>query len=129
MYRWGGINMFLAVTAGVPYTCGNFTNIQIDGMLINLVHTIYIAIQIGVPVLLIFFGMLDLGKAVMAQKEDEIKKGQQMFIKRLVTAAIVFLVFFVVQLVMGLVAPEEGVMSCARCLINADGCKATSYTE
>lgn len=120
--------MFLAVTAGVPYTCGGFT-FQIDGMLINLIHTIYIAIQIGVPVLLIFFGMLDLGKAVMAQKEDEIKKGQQMFIKRLITAAIVFLVFFVVQLVMGLVAPEEGVMSCARCIINADGCTATAYTE
>ena len=31
-------------------------------------------IQIGIPILLIIFGMLDLGKAVVAGKEDEIKK-------------------------------------------------------
>lgn len=110
----------LGVDAGTSYYCGGLDNLQIDGMLINLVHTLYVAIQVGIPVLLIFFGMLDLGKAVMAQKEDEIKKGQQMFIKRLVTAAIVFLVFFVVQLVVGLVSTDEGVMSCARCLINAE---------
>lgn len=40
---------------------------QIVSLLINL-------IKVGVPVLLIIFGMLDLGKAVVAQKEDEIKK-------------------------------------------------------
>ena len=78
---------------------------------------------------MILLGSIDFAKGVIAQKEDEIKKGQQMFIKRLITAVIVFLVFFVVQLVMGLVAPEEGVMSCARCIINADGCTPTSYTE
>ena len=27
--------------------------------------------------------MIDLGKAIMAQKEDEIKKGQALFVKRL----------------------------------------------
>src|SRR5574344_662106 len=64
-------------------------------------------IQIGVPILLIIWGMLDLGKAVMAQKEDEIKKGQQTFIKRLIAAAIVFFVVVIVKLVVGMVGGTD----------------------
>lgn len=64
-------------------------------------------IQVAVPILLILWGMLDLGKAVMAQKEDEIKKGQQTFIKRLVAAAIVFFIITIVRLVVGLVAGDN----------------------
>ena len=59
-------------------------------------------IQIVVPILLILWGMLDLGKAVMAQKEEEIKKGQNTFIKRLVAAVIVFFVITIVKLVVSL---------------------------
>ena len=40
----------LAIETGVTYTCGGLENVQIDGLLINLVHTIYLAIQIGIPV-------------------------------------------------------------------------------
>ena len=109
----------LTVDSAAYYTCGDLT-LNVAGALINLVHTIYLAIQVGVPILLVFFGMLDLGKAVIAQKEDEIKKGQQMFIRRLVTAVIVFLVFFIVQLVVGLVTNEDSITGCMRCFINAD---------
>ena len=52
--------------------------------------------------------MLDLGKAVIASKEDEIKKGQNMFIKRLIAAVIVFFVVAVVRLVVGLAADNSG---------------------
>jgi len=103
------------------YTCGNL-DLQMGGLLIKLISTIYLAIQIGVPILLVFFGMLDLGKAVMAQKEDEIKKGQQMFVKRLISAVLVFLVFFIVQLAVGLVSDDEdgNFANCAKCLIKAE---------
>ena len=33
-------------------------------------------IQIGIPIVLIIYGMIDLGKAVVAGKDDEIKKNQ-----------------------------------------------------
>lgn len=94
-----------------------------DSMLPNILSTIVTLIKIGVPILLIVFGMLDLGKAVMAQKEDEIKKGQQTFIKRLIAAAIVFFVVFIVQIVLGLLVPQDtaqnqNVMNCFDCLIN-----------
>lgn len=75
----------------------------------QLAHIIALAvkiIQIVVPILLIIWGMLDLGKAVMAQKEDEIKKGQQTFVKRLIAAAIVFFIVTIVKLVIGIVAGD-----------------------
>ncbi len=85
---------------------------KVDPQLFRIVGTIITAIQIGVPLLLIIFGMLDLGKAVMAQKEDEIKKGQQTFIKRLLAAAIVFFVIFIVKLVFNIVSADTGVWNC-----------------
>ena len=113
----------LAVEASKFYTCGNL-DISVGGVLINLVHILYMAILVGVPVLLIFFGMLDLGKAVIAQKEDEIKKGQQLFVKRLITAALVFLVFVIVTTVLNVFTSDKGIMNCVRCFINDDtACK------
>lgn len=92
--------------------------IAIDTKIANTVHTIIVVIKIAVPILLVIFGMLDLGKAVVAQKEDEIKKGQQMFIKRAISAAIIFFVISIVQLLVSFVAGDEGIMSCASCFIN-----------
>ncbi len=88
--------------ASVP--CGS---IEVPGKIAYIVSMIIKLIQFGVPLLLIIFGMLDLGKAVIASKEDEIKKGQQMFIKRLIAAVIVFFVVAVVELVVTLASGDE----------------------
>lgn len=95
--------------------------VDIDVKIANLVHTIIVVIKIVVPVLLVIFGMLDLFKGITAQKEDEIKKGQQMFIKRLIAAALIFFVISIVQLLISFVADsseKEGIMSCASCFLN-----------
>ena len=109
----------LSFDTNVNYSCANFT---FNGMLPQTVSTIVTLIKIAVPILLIIFGMLDLGKAVMAQKEDEIKKGQQTFIKRLIAAAIVFFIFVVVQLVVGMIAgaDQDKISNCLNCFINGD---------
>lgn len=93
-------------------------NVVIDTKIPNTVHTIVVVIKIAVPVLLVIFGMLDLFKGITAQKEDEIKKGQQLFIKRLISAAIIFFVISIVQLLVSFVAGDEGIMECASCFIN-----------
>lgn len=85
-----------------------------NGIPSKLAYVIALAvkiIQVGVPILLIIWGMMDLGKAVMAQKEEEIKKGQQTFIKRLIAAAIVFFVVVIVKLLVGLVADSGNSIS------------------
>ena len=60
-------------------------------------------IQIGIPIILIVLGMLDVGKAVMASKEDEIKSAQKLLIKRAIYAVAIFFVVFIVQVVFGLI--------------------------
>lgn len=73
--------------------------------LINLIkHGIIPLIQIGIPIILIILGMLDLGKAVVASKEDEIKSAQKMLIKRCIYAVAIFFVVLIVQVVFGLLS-------------------------
>ena len=95
-------------------TCGG---IVIDRMLPSFITLLVTLIKIGVPVILIIFGMMDLGRAVMAQKEDEIKKGQQTFIKRAVAAIMVFLVVSIVQLIVSS-GSKDNPMQCVSCFIN-----------
>ena len=95
-------------------------SVTIPGDLVNVISTIINLLKIAIPIMLIIWGMLDLGKAVMAQKEDEIKKGQQTFIKRLIAAAIVFFVVVIVQLVVSLVAGDDStVWTCVKAIIGA----------
>lgn len=99
-------------------SCGSLT---FDAKLPQTTSLLVTIVQVAVPILLIFFGMLDLGKAVIAQKEDEIKKGQQTFIKRIIAAVIVFFVVVVVKLVIGLVADDSaksGITGCIDCFIS-----------
>ena len=78
----------------------NVTFIQILGTARLIVKVL----QIVIPIALIIWGTIDLGKAVIAGKEDDIKKGRQTFTKRVVAAIIVFLIPFIVNLIMGFVS-------------------------
>ena len=125
--------MFLAkvLTTG-EYTCGG-TNLFFSGTIPYIVSTVVLLIKIAVPILLIIFGMLDLGKAVVASKEDEIKKGQQTFIKRAIAAVIVFFVIQIVQIIVRFVSGNDSnIINCFNCFINGttDGndCEST-YVE
>jgi surface polysaccharide O-acyltransferase-like enzyme len=95
----------------------------IDNNLADLIYTIITIIKFGVPILLIIFGMLDFGKGVMAKKEDEIKAGQNMFFKRVISAILVFFVVTVVQLVVNFVddkngSSESSAWRCANAIMN-----------
>lgn len=61
-------------------------------------------IQLGIPIILILLGMLDLGKAVVASKEDEIKNAQKLLVKRAIYAIAIFFVVLIVQVVFGLLS-------------------------
>ena len=96
------------------------SEIIIDGSIPNITSTIVLIIKIAVPVLLVIMGMVDLGKGVIAQKEDEIKKGQQMFIKRLVAGLLVFFAITIVQMLINFADNDRdgNVMGCAKCFLN-----------
>ena len=59
-------------------------------------------VRIIVPILIILFGTLDLAKCVMAGREDEIRKAQSTFIRRLIAGVAVFFVPMLVNIIMDL---------------------------
>lgn len=93
---------------------------KIDSELARFVHNVIILIKIAVPLALVLFGMLDFGKGVIAGKEDEIKKGQNNFIKRLIAGAVVFLMISATQLVMNIIDKESNgeIANCANLIMN-----------
>lgn len=110
-------------------SCGGADGLHdIDAMIPAFTTMLVNAIKIFIPILLIFFGMLDLGKAVMSNDEKEMKGAQGKFIKRCVYAVIVFFIVAVVQLLFGVLdkssdQSESGTTEskgCINCFINGD---------
>lgn len=101
-------------------SCGDGLLTSIPNVIPKVVSIAYTIIQIVVPVILVVMGTLDLFKGITAQKEDEMKKGQQMFVKRLISAALIFFVFVIVKVIISFVADgnSAAIMECAECFIN-----------
>lgn len=104
-------------------TCGNSAGdtevIRFHKSLPEFTNRMYDFLKIITPVIIIITGMLDMGKAVIAQKEDEIKKSQKKFVNRLMAGAVVFLVFVIVEFVIAFVADNEtkDAMDCVDCFL------------
>lgn len=94
--------------------------LDIDSKIASTVHIIILFLQIAIPVLLVIFGSIDFLKAVTSSKEDEIKKGQQTFIKRLIAAVIVFFVVAIVKLLVSFAASDDSatILNCADCFLS-----------
>ena len=60
---------------------------------------VFPVIQIGIPILLILIGTIDLGKAVMSQDDKEIKGATGKLVKRAIMAVAVFFVTTLVTVV------------------------------
>ena len=104
----------------VSKTCSNIANGQIG----DVIRIVYSGIKIGVPIILIIVGMIDMGKAIAQQKEDEIKKAQSLLVKKAIAALIVFLMFNGVQILVGAVGGDS---NCMNLILN--GQKETNNTE
>lgn len=77
------------------------------GGLLPLVKVIVAVIKIFmivIPILLIVYGTIDLGKAVIASEEKEVKAAQSRLIKRIIYAALIFFVPMLVGVVMNVVS-------------------------
>ena len=90
---------------------------DIPSDLVGLLRLVYKAIQIGVPIILIIVGMFDMGKAITQQEEDEIKKAQNLLVKKAIAAALVFLMFSLVSLVVSIVNIDSDSWNCVEYLL------------
>lgn len=106
----------------------------IPGLIGDLIHYLYIGIKIVVPILLVLFGMIDLGKAIAAKKEEDIKKYQGTCVKRLITGILVFLVVIIAEFILNFVEPEHGTSSespvkCAMEIIKGNSNSSSNVTS
>ena len=110
----------LTVSAAPKVSCGNVENIP--KKITELTSLGITVVQIAVPVILVIMGSIDLFKGITAGKDDEIKKGQQMFIKRLVVAALIFFIVIIVKLLISLVAESStsSIVDCIECFISGN---------
>ena len=99
-------------------SCGNIT--EIPKKIPELTSFAVTVIQIAVPVILVVMGSMDLFKGITAQKEDEIKKGQQMFVKRLIVGALIFFVVVIAKLLISVVADasSDDIIDCVDCFLS-----------
>ena len=95
------------------------------GTIITLLKNLVKLLQFLIPIGLILFGMLDLGKAVIAGKEDEMKKAQGTLIKRVIYAIAIFLVITIVTFVTGLIGSKDW----RECWNDAQDGKIGNYKE
>ena len=108
-----------AINLNDKVSCGNIGSFhkkipEISSWIINIIF-------VAVPVILTIVGMIDFVKGIASQKEDEIKKGQQVFIKRIITAVIIFFIVALVKLIVSLISnstEKSGIISCIDCFIS-----------
>ena len=88
----------------------------------RIIRFLYIFLQVLVPIGIVVVSSIDLFKAISAQKEDDIKKGQQTLIKRIVAAVIIFFVFAIVKLVLSVISDNsDSIIDCISCFLeNSD---------
>lgn len=64
-------------------------------------------IQIGIPIILIILGTVDLGKAVISSDDKEVKAAQGRLIKRILYAVVIFFVVTIVTVVFNLLGNAD----------------------
>ena len=76
---------------------------QLVGKIINI-------IKIVIPIIIVILAMLDLGKAVMAGEEKQIKEAQSNAVKRIIVGIIIMFVPTIVNLILDLMG--KGLDTC-----------------
>ena len=81
--------------------------------ILGIIITVF---KIVIPIILIVFGMLDMGKAVTSGKEDEIKKSAMTFMRRAIAAIVIFFIPAIVGLVLSTIDQSYGSHKYCDCL-------------
>ena len=93
--------------------------------IIAIVKTVLYILQIGIPIVLVLMGTIDLGKAVLSSDDKAIKESTSRLVKRVIAAVAVFFVFTIVKLIMNIISANavdtgvSGQSNWASCWSNA----------
>lgn len=107
--------------------CGNAYDIP--SFLPDIISFGVTFMKIVTPIILILVSIISLLKALAASNEDEIKKAQKGLVRKIIAAAMVFMVISIVQFVIAKVADDgetNHLDDCFNCLLN-NTCKNNTY--
>ena len=97
------------------------------GFIVRIIKNgLFPILQIGIPIILIVLGTLDLGKAVISSDDKAVKEAQSKLIKRCIYAILVFFIVTLINLLfsmVGTIAGDDapGLQSWSACWSNPDG--------
>lgn len=87
---------------------------------------IFLIIKIIIPIVIIAFGMIDLGKAILSSKDDEVKKSLKSLAMRALAGIIIFflptIINFVFALIDGWNEYETDYSNCSKCISSPYNC-------
>lgn len=128
LFLLGIFYLFMNVDAAEMITymgCGDQKGISYD--LPGFIRAVILVIQIGVPILLILIGSIDLVKVVIGNDKDDLGKALAKLGKRSVFAMMVFFSIFFVKLLLSLLGKNsDSFMACISCF-TSDGSKCYTY--
>ena len=79
------------------------------GFIIRIIKNgVFPVLQIGIPIILIVLGTLDLAKAVISSDDKAVKEAQSKLIKRCIYAILVFFIVTLINLVFSMVGNITG---------------------
>jgi hypothetical protein len=104
-----GDNIVIDPETGKPINCSDFLYTDKDtGETVNLISELFNIIMIIGPILALVLGGLDFAKATLQSDENALKKAGTNFGKRIIAAALLFLLPFIINLILG-IASNAGV--------------------
>ncbi len=102
------------------------------GAILQFVGYIVTFIKIAMPLVIIIYGIMDLGKAVVASKEDEIKTGAKRLMWRAVAGVAIFFIPSIVLWLFGTISQyaaaseNAGFDNCKTCILAPWNCNVAS---
>ncbi len=83
--------------------CTSIFNFDTPGSFGSMLQSLFNMVKIIAPILVILFGALDFGKAVIASDQDALKKAQSNFVKRCIAAVALFFLPMLINLILEII--------------------------
>ena len=103
---------------------------DMSGMLKFVGYVLWI-FKVVIPLIIVIMGMIDLGKATMASKDDEIKKALKQLMFRLIAGVLIFFIPTLIMFIFGMISDFNNIMSetqfeiCETCILRPGNCSST----
>jgi O-antigen/teichoic acid export membrane protein len=82
--------------------------------------------KIAIPLIIIIFGMMDFGKAVVSEKDEDVKKQAVKLLRRAIAGIIIFfiptLVIWIFETVNDYSSEAQDFNTCKECLLHPGSC-------